>query len=45
MNQLSVLEKLKPMHEQLKSQAAAAIAPELNLDFLKSETISFGNLQ
>lgn len=45
LNQLSVLEKLKPMHEQLKSQAEAAKVPELDIEFLNSSgTISFGNL-
>lgn len=49
MNQLSVLEKLKPMREQLRAQAQAAQQAagvgELNLDFLNSSgTISFGNL-
>lgn len=50
MNQLSVLEKLKPMREQLQAQAQAAQqaanANDLNLEFLNnSGTISFGNLQ
>lgn len=49
MNQLSVLEKLKPMREQLQAQAQAAQqatgASDLNLEFLNnSGTISFGNL-
>lgn len=49
MNQLAVLEKLKPMREQLQTQAQAAQqatgASDLNLEFLNSSgTISFGNL-
>lgn len=49
MNQLSVLDKLKPMREQLQAQAQAAQqatgAGDLNLEFLNSSgTISFGNL-
>lgn len=48
-NQLSVLDKLKPMHEQLQAQAQAAQqatgSSELTLEFLNSGgTISFGNL-
>lgn len=45
MNQLSVLEKLKPLREQLQAQVKAANLNDLNLDFLNSSgTISFGNL-
>ena len=48
MNQLEMLEKLKPAQEQLKQQAAAKARPQpadLDLEFLnRGGTLNFGNL-